>query len=272
MGIAIAQPGRLTERRWPMLVGRGCASAEARFALIAERLVDAAGLRAGDAVLDVTTGSGEAAIAAARRRCVVTGVGDDVAALSARARERAAVEGLDVTFAAGDAERLPCPDASFDAVLSCLGVMFTPRHQQAARELVRVCRPRGTITLANWTPAGFVGRMFQTFAAHVPAASLMWPPGLWAPEEHVRRLLGGAIANLTFTRREVVFRFRSLGEFVEVFRDYYGPLRDAFDGLDRSGRQALLEELTALIAAHDREPGPAVAVPAEYLEAIAVIH
>jgi ubiquinone/menaquinone biosynthesis C-methylase UbiE len=78
------------------------------------------------------------------------------------ARERAVVEGLDVTFAAGDAERLPCPDASFDAVLSCLGVMFTPRHQQAARELVCVCRPRGTIALANWTPAGFVGRMFQT--------------------------------------------------------------------------------------------------------------
>jgi SAM-dependent methyltransferase len=268
MGIAVAQPGRLTERQWPILVGRGCASAEARFALIAERLVDAAGLRAGDAVLDVATGSGEAAIAAARRGCVVTGV-DDVAALSERARERAAVEGLDVTFAAGDAERLPCPDASFDAVLSCLGVMFTPRHQQAAGELVRVCRPRGTIALASWTPAGFVGRVFQTVAAHAPTVSLMWPPGLWGTREHLEQLLGGAVDELTLTRREFVFRFRSPAAFVDDFRESCGPVRRAFDALDELGRRRLYDDLAALAARHDRTPGPSLAMPAEYVEAIA---
>jgi SAM-dependent methyltransferase len=268
MGIAVAQPGRLTERQWPMLVGRGCASAEARFALIAERLVDAAGLRAGDAVLDVATGSGEAAIAAARRGCVVTGV-DDVAGCQS-ARERAAVEGLDVTFAAGDAERLPCPDASFDAVLSCFGVMFTPRHQQAAGELVRVCRPRGTIALANWTPAGFVGRVFQAVAAHVPSLSLMWPPGLWGTREHLEQLLGGAVDELTLTRREFVFRFRSPAAFVDDFRESCGPVRRAFDALDELGRRRLYNDLAALAADHDRGAGPPLAVPSEYLEAIAV--
>ncbi len=142
MGIAVAQPGRLTERRWPILVGRGCASAEAGFAPMAERLVDAAGLRAGDAVFDVATGTGDAAIAAARCGCEVTGV-DFVGALLERGRERAADEGLDVNFGEGDAEDLPYPDDSFDAVLSCVGVMFTPDHVRAATELVRVCRPGG---------------------------------------------------------------------------------------------------------------------------------
>ena len=270
MGIAVAQPARLTERRWPTLVGRVRASAEARFAPIAERLVDAAGLRAGDAVLDVATGTGNAALAAARCGSVVTGV-DDVVALLERGRERAAAEGLSVTFGAADAECLPYPDGSFDAVLSCLGVMFTCHHLRAAAELVRVCRPGGTIALASWTPSGFVGRMFQTVANHVPSPSLLWSPGLWGTEEHVCRLLGHAIANLTLTRREVVFRFRSAGEFVEVFREDYGPLRDAFDALDPSGGQALYEELTALVAANDQESGASVAVGAEYLEAIAVV-
>ena len=125
MGIAVAQPGRLTERQWPMLVGRGCASAEARFALIAERLVDAAGLRAGDAVLDVATGSGEAAIAAARRGCVVTGV-DDVAALSERARERAAVEGLDVTFAVSHPDRVQLTLTAQPRAKVTVQVTYTP--------------------------------------------------------------------------------------------------------------------------------------------------
>jgi ubiquinone/menaquinone biosynthesis C-methylase UbiE len=240
-----------------------------RIALMAERLVDSAGLRAGDAVLDVATGTGNAAFAAARRGCEVTGV-DHVEALLERGRERAAADGLSVNFMQGDAQDLQYADASFDAVLSCVGVMFTPDHVRAAGELVRVCRPGGTIALANWTPASFVGAVFQVVAEYVPTPSLMWSPGVWGTDEHVRRLLGRTVGELAFTRREFVFRFRSPKEFVEVFRDYYGPVSQAFDALDEGGCRALYEDLGALVAGRDREPGASVAVPSEYLEAVAV--
>src|SRR5689334_4524026 len=189
-----------------------------RIALMAEQLVDSAGLRAGESVLDVATGTGNAAIAAARCGCEVTGV-DYVEALLERGRDRAAAEGLSVTFTEGDAEHLPYPDDAFDAVISCVGVMFTPDHEQAAAELVRVCRPGGKIALANWTPTGFVGAMFRTVATHVPPPAGLRPPGLWGTEEHLRHLLGDSVSDLTLTRREFVFRFRSPTEFVEVFHD-----------------------------------------------------
>jgi SAM-dependent methyltransferase len=243
----------------------------ARIALMAELLVDSARLRAGVAVLDVASGTGNAAIAAARCGCEVTGV-DYVEALLERGRERAAAEGLAVTFTEGDAEHLAYQDDSFDAVLSCVGVMFTPDHEQAAAELVRVCRPGGTIALANWTPGGFVGEMFRTIAAHVPPPAGLRPPGLWGTEEHLRHLLGDSVSELAITRREFVFRFRSQTEFVRVFRDYYGPVRKAFDGLDERGRARLSVDLAALANRYDRESGPSVALPAEYIEAIAVAH
>jgi SAM-dependent methyltransferase len=241
----------------------------ARIVPMAERLVDAAGVRAGDTVLDVATGTGNAAIAAARCGCRVAGI-DYVEALLERGRERAAAEGLGVTFIEGDAEQLPFPDASFDTVLSCVGVMFTPDHEQAAAELLRVCRPGGTIALANWTPTGFVGAMFRTVAAHVPPPAGLRPPGLWGTQGHLEQLLGRAVLALTVTRREFVFRFRSPAEFVEVFRHYYGPVRKAFDALDQTGRERLHEDLATLAVRHDREPGPTIALPSEYLEAVAV--
>ena len=242
----------------------------ARIVLMAERLVESAELRAGDAVLDVATGTGNAAIAAGRCGCEVTGV-DYVEALLERGRERAAAEGLSITFTEGDAERLPFPDASFDAVLSCVGVMFTPDHEQAAAELVRVCRPGGTIALANWTPVGFVGEMFRTVAAHIPPPAGLRPPGLWGTDEHLQQLLGDAVSELAITRREFVFRFRSPTEFVRVFRDYYGPVRKAFDALDETGRARLSVDLAALANRHDRQSGPSIALPSEYIEAIAIV-
>ncbi len=240
-----------------------------RIALMAEQLVDSAGLRAGESVLDVATGTGNAAIAAARCGCEVTGI-DYVEALLERGRERAAAEGLGVTFVEGDAERLPYHDDAFDSVMSCVGVMFTPDHERAAAELVRVCRPGGTIALANWTPTGFVGEMFRTVAAHVPPPAGLRPPGLWGTREHLDHLFGDAVAELTLTRREFVFRFRSPAEFVDVFRDYYGPVRKAFEALDEGGREQLYADLAGLAARHDREPGPSIALPSEYVEAIAV--
>jgi SAM-dependent methyltransferase len=146
------------------------AAVAARIVVMAERLAVAADLQAGERVLDVATGTGNAALAAARCGCQVTGV-DYVPELLERGRTRAAAEGLQVEFVEGDAEQLAFPDGSFDTILSCLGVMFTPDQERAAAELLRVCRPGGTIALANWTPSSFIGELFRTVARHVP------PPG-----------------------------------------------------------------------------------------------
>src|SRR5947209_2425199 len=133
----------------------------------AEQLCETADLQAGWRVLDVATGSGNAAIAAARRGCEVVG-SDFVPALLERGRLRAEAEHLSVEFIEGDAEQLPFPDASFDAVISIYGVMFTPQHQRAASELTRVCRPGGRIALACWTPAGFIGETFRAMSRYLP--------------------------------------------------------------------------------------------------------
>jgi SAM-dependent methyltransferase len=235
---------------------------------MAEGLAQNAGLRAGDRVLDVATGSGNAALAAARCGCEVTGI-DYVPALLERARARAAAEGLEIEFAEGDAEHLAFPDASFDAVLSCLGVMFTPDQERAAAELVRVCRPGGTIGLVNWTPAGFIGQMLRTVGKHVPPPAGVRPPPQWGTEERLRELLGDAVSRLDIRRRTFVFRFRSPDAFATFFRDNYGPVHKAFGALDEPGRERFNDDLTALAREHDREEGPSVAMPAEYLEVVA---
>jgi SAM-dependent methyltransferase len=241
----------------------------ARIVVMAERLVEAADLLAGDRVLDVATGTGNAALAAARCDCAVTGI-DYVPGLLERGRARAAAEGLEVAFAEGDAEHLAFPDASFDAVLSCLGVMFTPDQERAAAELVRVCRPGGTIALANWTPSSFVGGIFRTVSKHIPPPAGVRPPGLWGTEERLRELLGGAVSQLEIKERTFVFRFRSLDDFVRFFRGNYGPVHKAFAALDEAGRERLHHDLVALAREHDREPGPTVAMASEYLEVVAV--
>jgi SAM-dependent methyltransferase len=235
---------------------------------MAEGLAQNAGLRAGDRVLDVATGSGNAALAAARCGCEVTGI-DYVPALLERARARAAAEGLEIEFAEGDAEHLAFPDASFDAVLSCLGVMFTPDQERAAAELARVCRPGGTIGLVNWTPAGFIGQLLRTVGKHVPPPAGVRPPPQWGTEERLGELLGDAVSRLDFQRRTFVFRFRSPDDFATFFRDNYGPVHQAFGALDEPGRERLHDDLTALARDHDREEGPSVAMPAEYLEVVA---
>ena len=244
------------------------AAVAARIVPMAEGLAQNAGLRAGDRVLDVATGSGNAALAAARCGCEVTGI-DYVPALLERARARAAAEGLEVEFAEGDAEQLAFPDASFDAVLSCLGVMFAPDQERAAAELVRVCKPGGTIGLVNWTPAGFIGQLLRTVGKHVPPPAGVRPPTQWGTEERLGELLGDAVSRLDIQRRTFVFRFRSPDDFATFFRDNYGPVHKAFGALDEPGRERLHDDLTALAREHDREEGPSVAMPAEYLEVVA---
>jgi ubiquinone/menaquinone biosynthesis C-methylase UbiE len=237
---------------------------------MAERLAEAADLRAGDTVLDVATGTGNAALAAARCGCAVTGL-DYVPALLERGRARAVAEGLNVAFAEGDAESLPYADGSFDAVLSCVGVMFAPDQERAAAELVRVCRPGGKIALANWTPPGFVGGMFRTVSKHVPPPPGLKPPGLWGTAQRLGELFAGAVSDLRIEHREFVFRFRSANHFVEFFRTRYGPVTKAFEALDEADREHLHADLAALVAAYDRAHGQTVAIPSEYLEVIAVV-
>jgi SAM-dependent methyltransferase len=244
------------------------AAVAARIVPMAEGLAQNAGLRAGDRVLDVATGSGNAALAAARCGCEVTGI-DYVPALLERARARAAAEGLEVEFAEGDAEHLAFPDASFDAVLSCLGVMFTPDQERAAAELVRVCKPGGTIGLVNWTPAGFIGQLLRTVGKHVPPPAGVRPPPQWGTEERLGELLGHAVSRLDIQRRTFVFRFHSPDDFASFFRDNYGPVHKAFGALDEPGRERLHDDLTALAREFDQEEGPSVAMPAEYLEVVA---
>src|SRR5262245_24826429 len=255
-------------RQQQMWASGDYAAVAARIVPMAEHLAEAAGLRPGDRVLDVATGSGNAALAAARYGCEVTGV-DYVPGLLERARARAAAEGLEIAFAEGDAEDLAFPDASFDAVLSCLGVMFAPDQERAAAELVRVCRHGGTIGLVNWTPSGFVGQLLKTVARHVPPPAGVRPPAQWGTEERLRELLGDAVSRLEVTPRSYVWRFRSPEEFAGFFKDRYGPTRKAFEALDAAGQRRLWDDLVALARDHDTEEGLTVAMAAEYLEVVA---
>jgi SAM-dependent methyltransferase len=244
------------------------AAVAARIVPIAERLVDAADVPAGSSVLDVATGSGNAALAAARAGGVVTGI-DFAPGLLARARTRAQAEGLPVDLLEADAEALPFEDASFDAVISAVGVMFAPDQPRAAAELLRVTRPGGTIALANWTPAGFIGGMLRTVGRYVPPPAGVASPLLWGTEERLAELLGDGVSALLVRRRSFVFRFRSPADFVAFFRATYGPVHAAFAALDEDGQAGLATDLAALAAAGDRSGGPAIAVPSEYLEVIA---
>jgi SAM-dependent methyltransferase len=241
----------------------------ARIPVISELLCDAADLRAGSRVLDVAGGSGNTALAAARQGARVVSL-DYVPSLLERARIRAAAEGLEIETVEGDAQALPFPDRSFDAVVSAVGAMFAPDQRRTAAEMLRVCRAGGTIALANWTPEGFIGGLFKTVGAYVPPPPGLTPPPRWGVEDHVRDLLGDGVRDLRMRRREYTWRVTSPHEFVELFRDTYGPTVVAFGGLEPEERDALAAELVELARRFDRNGGNGpVAIPAEYLEVVA---
>lgn len=243
----------------------------ARIVLQAELLCEAAQLQAGWRVLDVATGSGNAAIAAARRGCHAVGT-DYVPALLEAGRTRARVEHLDVEFVDGDAENLPFPDASFDAVLSIYGAMFAPNHRQTAAELVRVCRPGGTIALASWTPEGFIGETFRLFGKYIPPAAGLAPPIRWGDENYLEQIFGDTTYSIKSEVRTAVFRFASSEENVRFFRTYYGPTLKTFEALPIHGRLALEKEMVELNCRFDRNGGKGgpIAIAADYLETVII--
>jgi SAM-dependent methyltransferase len=238
--------------------------------IVGEELCEAADLRAGERVLDVAAGNGNAALAAARRFCRVTAV-DYVSTLLERALARAEADGLELELLEADAERMPLPDASFDAVLSTFGVMFTPDQERAARELVRVCRPGGRIALASWTPGGFIGQLFRTMAAFVPPPPGLRSPALWGTEERLRELFGGSARELRATRRMYAFRYASAAHFIDTFRSWYGPVQKAFAALPPERQKVLEDELGALLRRFDRGGGRGLVADSEYLEVVVTI-
>ncbi len=235
--------------------------------IVGESLAEACELLAGEAVLDVAAGNGNATLAAARRGAVVTST-DYVPSLLERGAERARAEGLAVKFEVADVEALPCADGKYDAVLSTFGVMFAPDHARAASEMMRVCRSGGRIGLANWTPEGFIGRMFKVLGSHLPPPPAAEPPPRWGTEAHLAQLFGERAARIAVERRLFNFRYRSAAEFVDVFRRWYGPVHKAFAALPGAQGDALEQDLLALLAQHNRAGARSLVVPSEYLEVV----
>ncbi|HEX6684711.1 MAG TPA: class I SAM-dependent methyltransferase [Candidatus Limnocylindrales bacterium] len=225
-------------------------------------------------VLDVATGSGNAAIAAARRNCAVTGL-DFTPELLERGRARAAAENLEVEFVEGDAEDIPFPDASFDVVLSCVGVMFAPDQPRAAAELARVCRPGGKIGLVSWTPDGFAGALFRAIGRYAPPPPGVRPAVEWGTAKRLRELLGHSVSRLD--TEELTFRIpHEPGEYADLLRGKYGPVLKAFAALDAAKQQRLFDDLVEVCRKYrwragngTAEPDPAV-IAATYLQAVAV--
>jgi SAM-dependent methyltransferase len=240
-----------------------------KLVIVSELLCEAADIRTGSEVLDVACGHGNTALAAARRGAVATGL-DYVPALLERARERAAAERLQVEWREGDAENLPFEDGRFDTVLSTFGVMFAPDQRRAAGELLRVCRPGGKVALACWTPDSFAGEMFRTIGRFVPPPPGLKPPMVWGTREGVSALLGDGTSGVTIERRQFVQRFASAEHWLEVFRNWFGPVRRAFESLDAPAQEELSRELIALLRRHDRSGGESLVAPMDYLEIVAL--
>jgi len=235
--------------------------------IVGEELCEAMDIKAGSKVLDVAAGNGMASLAAARRWCEVTST-DYVPALLERGRARAAAEGMAIEFREADAEKLPFDNYSFDAVLSTFGVMFTPNQEMAAAELLRVCRPKGKIGLANWAPDGFIGQVFKTLGKYLPPPEGVKSPALWGTRARLAEMFGADASQVKCETRLFNFRYRSADHFLHVFQTFYGPVLKAFASLDPARQEVLGNDLHALIVRMNRARDGSMVVPSEYLEVV----
>jgi SAM-dependent methyltransferase len=242
------------------------AAVGARILITSELLCESVDLRAGERVLDVACGTGNAALAAARRFCQVVGV-DYVPALLQRARQRASAEGLGATFQEADAEALPFPDGSFDVVLSTCGAMFAPDQERTASELLRVCRPGGRVGMVNWTPDSYVGELFKAISRYLPPPPEVRPPALWGSQERLRELFGGAVS-ISAPRRSFLWRFPSAEHQAEFFATFYGPTSKALETLDPDRSGALRAEMLALAGRFNVADDDTLVLRMDYLEAV----
>jgi len=231
----------------------------------AENFVSRIGIASGAKVLDVACGTGNTSIPAAKSGAEVTGL-DIATNLLEQARTRAAQEGLKIDFQEGDAEELPFADASFDVVLTMFGAMFAPRPERVAAELLRVCKPGGRIAMANWTPGGFVGKMFRATSKIVPPPPVP-PPVLWGDETVVRERLGSGASDIRCARQNLHFDYPfAPRETVNLFRRYFGPTNTAFAGLDASRQAELAMVLEKLWSEHNLSSDGSTVVDGEYLD------
>lgn len=233
--------------------------------IVGEQLAEAMDLRAGQKVLDIAAGN--VTLAAARRWCDVTST-DYVESLLARGRKRAEADGLRVDFRVADAEHLPFEDGSFDAIVSTFGAMFSPDQDSTASEMLRVCRSGGKIGLANWTPGGFIGQMFKTIGKYLPPPAGVKSPALWGTWEWMEKAFRAEASDIVAEPRMFNFRYRSPQHFLDIFREYYGPMLKAFEALDAAGQKGLARDLLALIGELNTARDGTMVVPGEYLEVV----
>jgi ubiquinone/menaquinone biosynthesis C-methylase UbiE len=236
----------------------------------ADCLAEALELVPDERVLDVASGSGNLALAAARRTWGGVVSSDYVPALLERGRERAAAERLEIEFVEADAQNLPFEDAGFDVVTSIYGAMFAPDQQRTADELLRVVKPGGRIGMGNWCPDGVVGRMFGTISKHAPPPPGIDSPLLWGTEERVRELFGDRVSELRVERRTSRQPFRSADHYIEFFRQYFGPTQTAYERVGPEGEAALTEDLRTLLNEQNRAGERAMVLEGDYLEVIAI--
>ncbi|MGB7589264.1 MAG: methyltransferase domain-containing protein [Solirubrobacterales bacterium] len=238
--------------------------------MVAEELTEALGIVADERVLDVACGSGNGALAAARRAWGNTVGVDFVPALLERGRERAAAERLDIEFIEGDATELPFGDGEFDVVMSIFGAMFAADQEKAASELLRVCKPGGRIGMANWVPDGEVGRMFMTVAKHAPPPPGVNSPLRWGTEDGLRELFGDGVADLRIQRRTSRQTFRSADHWLDFFRTYFGPTKVAFERVGPDGEEALEADLRAFVERGNKGGDRSLVLEPDYLQVVAV--
>ena len=237
--------------------------------IVGETLCEAVDIGAGEDVLDVAAGNGNASLAAARRGASVI-ASDYVPGLLTGTHNRAAAEGLSIEAKEADAEALPFGDDSFDVVLSTFGVMFAPNQERSASELVRVCRPGGRIGLANWTPDGFIGQMFKTVGRYVAPPAGIRSPVEWGTEGRLAELFADC-SKVQLRRKEFIFRYRSAEDWLDTFREYYGPTLKAFGALDAGAQSGLEQDLLALANEHNTGTGRGLRIPSTYLEVVATV-